>query len=793
MTTMYEEEYGKLQLPPRRSGEGGLQEGILVIRNDDVVAASDWDKGPAPHPARAFAESYLQPVVRSVLTAEQFMRWSKRDRRVEEANLWSLVLELLLDAEQSSKYNPDAIGIAGVQPHRRWFLSHLSHIQDLLQRHTLLRRMNIVVRWLEQTYREGNTPLKLSASQSHEEAILLRQLILSQLRGGELDRAIDLAVTAGDCTYSCLLSGAQMQTVHETWFHLTPLVPLFGEYGNGEVDQAWTGNNHRLDNLSQLYEESVALSNSNEGRTARGGLDAVVSAVLCGNLEVMEPAFLAAGSWKDALWCHLRAALVVCFTKTLMNAHHSLHPSYAGFVEKVTGSHDSWQDETARGVVRQLAERLQQTYLPFASLEEQLQMRVILQFLSPSGVDWMNITEDLYNRRSDGARLVSHLLLCLDTAYNETLHFYSVQVYSNALAVALAQYVQQLAQLPLYSTQEAMQAVIAMNLHLRDVRQRATVYAAFLIACRRRELESSTRQEVEANEAKLVQLFCKADPVNAVRDEVMRLLNQKTEPASLLTHNPVAEVVMWRAMHADSHAEFVAALREALEACVTFWLAEPHAELDAIADVAGLLRRTILPNLHEKSETLGHMELIEAQFWITFAQVRSTADDHARSTAQLDVALGGGERTLVFQLAQDEAALMRELHAWTRQALAHGGALVRRSRSCATAITWIVQLFAEEAALSVRLATPGGDVIMQHLRSVFALVEEMDELGYLDPNLMPRQSAKDLFDAVRAVRVACGQKSHDLLVTEAKKAAAALQVPLGDYKGPLEGAAEEAA
>ncbi|RNF00246.1 hypothetical protein TraAM80_07706 [Trypanosoma rangeli] len=792
MVTTYEEEYGKLQLPSRRREEEGLQEGILVIRNNDVDAVSDCEKGRTVHPARAFAGIYLQPVVRSILTAEQFMRWSKRDHRVEEANLWGLVLELLLDSEQSSKYNPDAIGIADVQPHRRWFVSHLSHIQDLLQRCALLRRMNIVVRWLEQTYREGNTPLKLSASRSHEEAVLLRQLILSQLRGGELYRAIDLAVTAGDCMYSCLLSGAQLQTVQEAWFHLTPLVPLFGEYGNGEVDQTWAGNNHRLDNLSQLYDDSVALSNSNEGRTALGGLDAVISAVLCGNLEVMEPAFLAAGNWKDVLWCHLRAALVVCFNKTLMNAHHNVYPSYAGFIEKVTGSHDSWQDETASGVIKQLADRLQKTYMSSASLEEQLQMRVILQFLSPSGVDWMNIPEDLYNKRSDGARLVSHLLLCLDTAYNETLHFYSVQVYSNTLAVTLVQYGQQLAQIPLYSTQDAMQAVIAMNLHLRDVRQRAAVYAAFLVACRRRELEFSSRQEVEANEAKLVQLFCKADPASALRDEVMCLLNQKTEPASFLTHNPVAEAVMWRAMHASSQEEFMAALREALEACVTFWLAEPHAELDAIADVSAILQHTILPNLQEKTETPSHTELVEAQFWITFAQVRLTADDHARSTAQLDVALGGRERTLVFQLAQDEAALMRELHGLTRRALSQGGALVRRSRSCVTAITWIVQVFAEEVALSVRLTTPGSSVIMEHLSNVFALVEEMDGLGYIDPNLMPRQSAKELFDAVRVVRVACGQKSHDLLVNEAKKVAAARQVPLSDWRGSLERAEEGA-
>ncbi|KAH9593202.1 Nuclear pore protein 84/107 [Trypanosoma melophagium] len=766
MATAYEEMYGMLQLPPRGGKQMSLSKDTLFFRHGETDEEQD---GPSVPPAQAFAGVYMEPVVRSVLTAEQFMRWSKRDRRVEESNLWSLLLELLLDAEQSSKYNPDAIGIAEVQPQRRWYISHLAHIQDLLQRYPLLRRMNIVMRWLEQTYREGNTPLKLSASRSHEEAVLLRQIILSYLRGGELYRAIDLAVTAGDCTYSCVLSAAQMQSVVEPWFNVTPLVPLFGEYGNGEIDQEWAGNDHRLDNLSQLYEDFVEDSASSSGRTALGGLDAVIAAVLCGNLEVMEPAFMASGNWKDVMWCHLRSALVSCFTKTLMNAHIPVQAPYAALVTKITGSQDCWQDETARSVVNRLSERLQNTYLRAASLEEQLQMRVILQFLSPGGVDRLNISSEIYSKRRDGPQLVSHLLLCLDTAYNETLHSHSVQVYSNSLATALAQYAQSLAQISNYSTQDAMRAVIAMNLHLRDVRQRASVYASFLMACRRRELEVLSRQEVESNEAKLVQLFCKADPISAVRDEVMRLLNQQTEPNALLTHNPVAEAVMWRAMHATSQEEFVATLREALEACVRFWLAEPHAELDAIADVTGVLQRTILLNLHNQENVIGKMELIEAQFWITFTQIRMIADDHARSAAQLDIAYGGNDKTLVFQLAQEEAALLRELHELTQEGLANGGGLVHRSRSCITAVTWVVQIFVEEVTLSVRLAAPGTNVMLELLQNVFAIVEQMELLGYIDPALLPQESAKQLFDAVRAVRVACGQKAHDLLIMEAKK------------------------
>ncbi|KEG06849.1 hypothetical protein DQ04_11931000 [Trypanosoma grayi] len=73
--------------------------------------------------------------------------------------------------------------------------------------------------------------------------------------------------------------------------------------------------------------------------------------------------------------------------------------------------------------------------------------------------------------------------------------------------------------------------------------------------------------------------------------------------------------------------------------------------------------------------------------------------------------------------------------------------------------------------------------MMEHLRKVFNLVAQMDTLGYTDPALMPQRSAKALFDAVRAVRLACGQKAHDLLVEEARKAAAAQQLPTGGGGG----------
>ncbi|SCU72274.1 Nucleoporin [Trypanosoma equiperdum] len=786
MLTTFEQQHGMVELPPLGEKVSIYDRGSIFAVHDnwlDTGAANDTNSTSA-HPSRAFAEVYLGSVVRSVFTADQFMRWSKRDNRVEESNLWSLLLELLLDAEQAVKYNPDAIGIAKVQPHRQWYVSHQAHIQDLLQRQPLLRRMNIIIRWLERVYRTGNAPLKLASSRTPEEAVLLRQIVLSCLRGGELHRAIDLSVTAKDCMYSCLLSAAQMQTVAEPWFNATPLVPLFGEYGNGEVDLEWACNEHRLDNLSQLYEDSVALSTSSEGQTAGGGLDGLIAAVLCGNLDVMEPAF-ATGNWKDVVWCHLRSALVLCFTKTLMAARHNVQAPYGALVERLTGSHDSWQDETAQSVVRRLADRLESSYFATVSFEEKLQMRVILHFLSSDNADWTNVLNDLSRVKGvaqsdpNGIRLVSHLLLCLDTAYSEALHSRSVQVYSTSLAEALTRYAESLVQLPHYAPQDAMRAVIAMNLRLRDARQRASVYAAFLVACRCRELQLTKREEVEALEEKLVQMFCKADPVSEVHDEVMRLLNQKVEPATLLTHNPLAEAVMWRAMHADSPDDFIVALRHSLEACGSFWLAEPRAELDAITDVAGIIRRTILPNLRRDSIALSatptEMELAESHFWMTFAALRTAADQHAKTTARLDLALGGTDRTLEFQLVQDEAALMRELHSLARKALTYGGAVVHRSRSCVTAVTWLLQVFVEEVVLSVRLAASRSSVIVEYLRHVFELIEQINDSGYVEPSLMPQQSARDLFAAVRSLRMACGQKAHDLLVEEAKKVAVTQQ------------------
>nr|CCC52817.1 conserved hypothetical protein, fragment [Trypanosoma vivax Y486] len=683
MSRLMRRECGMVDLPERPTDADVFKYSAMGIHYEESAYdnAGLEAENSSVHPSWAFANVYSSPVVRSVFTAEQFMRWS--------------------------------------------------------------------------------------------------QIVLSHLRGGELHKAIDVVVTAGDCSYSCILSAAQMQTVAEPWFNKTPLVPLFGEYGNGETDHAWAGNERRLDNLSQLYEDSVALSMSSEGQTTAGGLDALIASVLCGNLEVMEPAFLASGNWRDGLWCHLRAALVLCFSKVLMSAHHSVQGPYGVLVERLTGSHECWQEETARAVVRRLAERLKDTYFATASLEELLQMRVILQFLSPSEADWLNLTEELQNAAHDSngdrVRLISHLLLCLDTAYNEALHSHSVQIYNSNLAEALGRYTEHLVQLPHCDPSEAMRTVIAMALHLRDASQRASVYAAFLIACRRRELQNATRQEMELLEAKLVQMFCKADPVGEVHDEVMRLLNQKIEPATMLTHNPTAEAVLWRAMHADSSEDFATVLRHAMEACSSFWLAEPHAELDAITDVASIIQRTILPNIHPSvgGAFPTDMEVAEAHFWLVFAQLRSAADNHARITAQLDVALAGCNRTLVFQLAQEEAALMRELHNLVCKVLTYGGSLVRRVSTCVTAVSWLVQVFVEEAVLSVRLASPSKSVMSEHLHHVFTLVEQMDVLGYLERDLLPQQSAGELFAAVRALRMACGQKLHDQLVEEARKVAAA--------------------
>lgn len=867
--------------------QGKQQQQQQLLRMTTTAGGGSAGAAPAVSPLRSYAEWYLQhsPLagaaatvspIRTVPTVEHFKQESRAAGRTQEAHLWSLMQDIYTDAEQVDQYHPDAIGIESVQPHRRWFISQYAHLQAFLQRQPVLRRANIICRWLESTYRQD---ARQEPRLRGEEEVVLRQLILTHLRGGELHRAIQTAVTYESCVHSCLLSAAQLQTVQEPWFAQTALVPLFGEYAHGELEQAWCGNEYRLENLAQLYEESrkyrrtaaavgVEGSAGRPAATASDDFDAVIGAALCGNLDVLEPAFAVNGSWQDMVWCYLRCALVVAFTKQLMVATGAgdaqagagaVEGSYAVFIEAMTGSGDEWAATFSQKLVQGLASRLESGFLAHAPLEEQLQMRFIVQSLTcmdgkgPSSIagggsdsllsagvpgamsgavssllssaisqtEWFDITPEENN--SEAARLITHVVLAQDVAYGETLSPHSVQVRAGAsLATSMARYAVFLALLPRYPFQDGLRAVTAMALRLRDPRHRAGVYAAFIRAAREYELarHDLSRSQLEEQEARLVRQFVTADADAQVHAEVQQQLYQQLAPTEMLTHNKVAERVMWEAMHADSVADYVRVLRGGLTACCEFWLTRPAAEMEAIADVSSILKRRVLVELQRRSENdegeqegaaeaatascspMTELERSEATFWYVFSEARGIAKRHATTAAELNAArasaaaattTGSSQRTLIYQLTQDEATLLHKLVEETQRGVRHGGAVVHRNRQCLTAVVWLVKQLTEEVTLSMlsnnaavhETATgvaaavveesPAPRDELRRMQQVYALLEELHQAGYLEPELLTQECASELYTQIRTMRVSYGQQLHKQQVAAALRARAARQ------------------
>lgn len=862
--TDYEQRYGKVDMTASLRSSTRVHDvhgrslpgsRALIVGATAPLSTHDGQRSnavaaPTTSPLRTYAEWYLHHTadaspIRAVPTVEHFKQESRAAGRKQEEYLWSLMQDIYTDAEQADQYHPDAIGIQSVQPHRRWFISQYAHLQAFLQRQPVLRRANIICRWLESTYRDD---ARQEPRLRGEEEVVLRQLILTHLRGGELHRAIQAAVTYESCVHSCLLSAAQLQTVQEPWFAQTALVPLFGEYGHGELDQAWCGNEYRLENLSQLYEESLRYCSAAAAGAPPSGssdFDAVIGAALCGNLNVLEAAFKVNGSWQDIVWCYLRCALVVAFTKQLMlatgggggarddarypSSAGAMDGSYAAFIEEMTGSGDDWAESFSQKLLQGLVTRLQRGFLTRASLEEQLQMRFIVQALTcmdgkgaaaaASGLptEWFDIVPEEGN--SEAARLITHAVLVQDVAYGETLSPHAVQVRAGAaLATSLARYAVFLALLPRYPFDAGLRAVTAMTLRLREPRHRAGVYAAFIKAAREYELERRdlSRSQLEEQEARLVRQFVTADADSLVHAEVQQLLYEQLAPTEMLTHNTVAEQVMWEAMHAVSVADYVRVLRGGLTACCSFWLARPAPEVEAIADVSGILTRRVLVELQKWSEktdangpaagaddvSSSHdpvtaVERSEATFWYVWSEARGVAKRHATTTAELAGARANtafaaaaaaagspSNRTLVYQLTQDEATLLHALVEQTRRAVRHGGAVVHRDRQCLTAIIWLVKQLTEEVTLSMMshralsdaaasaeaAESPAPRDELCRMQQVYELLEELHQAGYLEPALLPQQCASELYTQIRTMRVSYGQQMHQQQVMAALRA-----------------------
>eukprot|EP00796_Vickermania_ingenoplastis_P011909 gene11909-8191_t len=653
----------------------------------------------SPALSRAFMQWYTEEAghLCAVTTADFFLRQTQpanptapRDTS-EEYVLWSLCGTLLQDAERAVSLHPEVLGLEKMQPHRRWFISHYAHIQYLLMRQPVLRIANTICLWLEQVYRDSHPAdprLK-----STEEPIVLRQLLLTYLRGGELYKAIDAAATCRDCAYSCLLSAAQLQTVEEPWMSETRVVPLFGEYAHGNLAQSWTGNQHRLATLSQLFDDASKHAYADENEefipSAQLSFEAVIGAALCGHHHVLESAFCSNGHerWQDVVWSYLRCSLVVAFTKQLMCAGHAVEPRYAAYVESFTGTQDGWEERFTEQLVKGLVDRLRGFSLlnesaPTASV---LQLRVVLQALAGthnSQSAWLKCLAPTPGNGHEARRL-THLYLLLDTAYRESLMQHAVQVHAcEEVCAALCQHVSHLALLPLqqpglYAQQgdagdgkprpsghvDTMRGVMALTLRLQDVLHRAHVYAAFLIAVREVELERGerTRAEVEEEECQMTRLFLEADKdPQSLRREVMRVLDQKVvAPDDLLTHDKTTERLLWEAMHSQSGEDFEVVARRCLELAHNYWCAAAHSppppsgatlqeevvdfNMHIMMDINQILQLRVLPFLLPLAQDRGDAEWTRrimthaaaADFWRAFTESYSLSVEHAKIAGEL--------------------------------------------------------------------------------------------------------------------------------------------------------------
>ncbi|CCW60724.1 unnamed protein product [Phytomonas sp. EM1] len=412
---------------------------------------------------------------------------------------------------------------------------------------------------------------------------------------------------------------------------------------------------------------------------------------------------------------------------------------------------------------------------------------------------WFDIRPEVGNR--EATRLITHLLLVLDTAYLEQISFYDVQAHAgDSLSFSMAQYSMSLALLPLYPFEDGLRAMVAMARRLRNPQHRAQVYAAFVRAVRDSEFEHEemSREQIEEQEARLVRMFVELDPNPATRTAVQMLLDQQIGGDELLTHNKTAEQILWEAMHAYTTEDYMKVLVKGLEACVGFWLTTPQPELNAITDVSRILMQRVMPALEDPTKNgqpcssssigaggkrftliegggcseakvpvepvsgpLSAQEWSEAVFWYVFSEARALSKEHAKSVSALEAAratfkAGDGNRTLLFQLSQNEIGLMTKLVTLTQRAIRHGGAVVHRSRQCLSAVMWLLQVFVEDVTLNL-LNSDNKTEGLELMQTAFGFLEELNEAGYLHPSLLLQETASTLFTSIRAMRVAYGQ------------------------------------
>ena len=215
------------------------------------------------------------------------------------SGVWPLLRDLLVDADRSTGYNPDALQIEDTPTCRRWYISHYATIQSLLMRNSTLRSMSVIMGWLEQSYSNLDSNWEfITSTRNHQDTVF------QCLRAGKPLDALRVAEGAENWPLCCELDRSYMLTHPEAWFENTSHAPLFGELRRGDGGAEWVSNEHRLTHLAALFDDSLD-SDTDMGTK-------IAFATLSGNEEVLD-ACANFTNWRDHIWCVLRCCLISVF------------------------------------------------------------------------------------------------------------------------------------------------------------------------------------------------------------------------------------------------------------------------------------------------------------------------------------------------------------------------------------------------------------------------------------------------------------------------------------------------
>lgn len=214
---------------------------------------------------------------------------------VPERNIFALWYRMLNDSKAAPSMRAETVGLDAVPPVRRWFVSHATHIQNLLCRSPRLRRMCVALKWLEDTFEppavaELVAPYAAAGNSSNGAAAAVRDpdlehKIFLQLRAGRWERACQLAeqgaAQIAHIVRTGLMPAADAQKT--AWLGAMPRAELFGEYeAQNKPETSITShtadkkrNPHRLPLLLRMMEHvttngSHKSSSSNDTTTGAG-------------------------------------------------------------------------------------------------------------------------------------------------------------------------------------------------------------------------------------------------------------------------------------------------------------------------------------------------------------------------------------------------------------------------------------------------------------------------------------------------------------------------------------------